>query len=129
MGDGAVGYFAVPFLPSVSEKFNYIMRDIDNVRTFYFSLNKLDKLIKGHKDPLPKALSMNVVYKIDCNDCNASYVGQTGRRLQTRIEEHRKHINRNSSSRSVITDHKVNFGHDFKKWEDVRILDRGFINV
>ncbi|EFN65551.1 hypothetical protein EAG_02161, partial [Camponotus floridanus] len=33
-----------------------------------------------------------------------------------------KHINRNSLSSSVITDHRVNFDHDFK-WEDARILD------
>jgi len=29
------------------------------------------------------------VYKINCNDCSASYVGQTKRQLGTRINEHR----------------------------------------
>lgn len=35
----------------------------------------------------------NVVYKVNCNNCEASYVGQTSRQLDTRISE------------SVITDH------------------------
>ena len=34
----------------------------------------------------------NVVYKIDCKNCNASCVGQTGRKLNTRIKEYHNDI-------------------------------------
>ncbi|XP_077278940.1 uncharacterized protein LOC143906618 [Temnothorax americanus] len=64
----------------------------------------------------------NVVYKINCGDCDASYVGQTGRQLQTRIKEHQAHIRRNTTSRSVITEHRLESGHDFE-WNAVEILD------
>lgn len=62
--------------------------------------------------------------KIECGDCNASYVGQTGRRLvlSLLIKEHNKHINRNTTNKSVITEHRLNLNHDFK-WEDAIILD------
>ena len=30
-----------------------------------------------------------VMYEVPCHNCNASYVGETGRRLQTRINEHK----------------------------------------
>ncbi|KAM0737155.1 hypothetical protein ACS0PU_000248 [Formica fusca] len=64
----------------------------------------------------------NVIYKIDCNDCDASYVGQTRRQLNTRITEHKNHIRRNASNHSVITEHRINFNHNFD-WDGVRILD------
>lgn len=50
-------------------------------------------------------------------------MGQTGRQLNTRIKEHRNHINRNSTSHSVITEHRMELNHDFK-WEEVQILDK-----
>ena len=53
--------------------------------------------------------------------CDASYVGQTGILLGTRVKEHRAHINRRSAQSSVITDHRL-LDHDFD-WENVRILD------
>jgi len=34
----------------------------------------------------------NIVYKIFCNNCNASYVGLTKKQLRTRINEHVKNI-------------------------------------
>ena len=43
----------------------------------YTSLNKLDKFIKAQKDHLPPGSQSNVVYKINCKDCETSYVGQT----------------------------------------------------
>ena len=65
----------------------------------------------------------NVVYKINCQNCDASYVGQTGRQLHTRISEHRNQINHNTRNHSVVTDHRLNLDHDFN-WTGVEILDR-----
>jgi len=56
----------------------------------FFSMNKLSEIIKARKDPLPKL--SNVVYKISCKTCDASYVGQTCGQLKTRISEHKNHI-------------------------------------
>jgi len=77
--------------------------------------------MKAHKDPLqPKK---NVVYQLNCKDCNASYVRQTSRVLKIKINKHCIHINRNMINHSVITDHTVHYNHDFDDWEEVEILD------
>jgi len=62
-----------------------------------------------------------VVYTFCCKNCDASYIGQTSRQLKTRISEHRNHI-WNTTTQSVITEHRLQFNHDFD-WEDVKILD------
>ena len=64
----------------------------------------------------------NVICKISCNNCDASYVGQTGRQLKIRITEHRNHIRHNTSVRSVITEHRLQYDHDFQ-WDNVKILE------
>ncbi|XP_018346175.1 PREDICTED: uncharacterized protein LOC108750859 [Trachymyrmex septentrionalis] len=46
----------------------------------------------------------------------------TGRKLKTRIAEHRNHIKHNTSARSVITEHRRQLDHEFK-WDEVEILD------
>lgn len=76
--------------------------------------------IKVHKDPLPIYNSLNVIYKLNCD---ASYIEQTSRQLHIRINEHRSHIRRNTNTQSVITNHRINFDHDFD-WENVKILDQ-----
>jgi len=114
-------WFAVPFIRSLSEKFKHVIKDLD-ARIAYYSLNKLGSIIKRHKDSLPDSFKMNVVYKLKCSDCNASYVGQTCRSLKTRIAEHRNHINRNTTTQSVITEHRIGLSHDFD-WNNVEILD------
>jgi len=48
-----------------------------------------------------------------CNDCNVSYVGQMGRQLKSRIAEYRNHIRWNTSTRSVIIEHRMQMTHDF----------------
>ncbi|EZA55680.1 hypothetical protein X777_04189 [Ooceraea biroi] len=65
----------------------------------------------------------DVVYKISYCDCEASYVGQTKRQLRTRVNEHRKDINKKSGSPSVISTHRLSSGHDFD-WDDVQILNK-----
>jgi len=40
-----------------------------------------------------------------CKNCNASYVGQTKRKLKTRLNEHVKNIRLDPQKHSVISDH------------------------
>jgi len=65
----------------------------------------------------------NVVYKICYKDCDASYVEQITRKLFSRISEYRNHINWNANNHFIITEHRINFTHDFD-WENVQILDK-----
>jgi len=113
-------WFTVPYLPKFADKCKEVIRGLDTRFSFY--LNKLGGIIKAHKDILPKLSNKDVVYKLCCKNCDASYVGQTSRQLKTRISEHRNHINRNTTTQSVINEHRLQFNHNFD-WEDVKILD------
>jgi predicted GIY-YIG superfamily endonuclease len=33
---------------------------------------------------------MNCIYRLECNDCDAVYAGQTSRQLNTRVKEHKR---------------------------------------
>jgi len=39
------------------------------------------------------------------------------------ISEHKNHINRNTTTHFVITEHRLNFFHEFD-WDNVEILDK-----
>ena len=47
----------------------------------------------------------SVVYKINCHDCDASYVGETERALKTRMSEHRRAIAQHAREH----DHHINW--------------------
>ncbi|XP_018361292.1 PREDICTED: uncharacterized protein LOC108760021 [Trachymyrmex cornetzi] len=113
-------WFSFPYVTKVLDKFRDIIKDF-NVNLAFFS-NKLNCFIKTHKDPVPNLAKRNVMYKINCNDCDASYVGQTKRTVKTRITEHRNDIRKTNSNHSVITEHRLNFNHDFD-WDKVEIVD------
>ena len=59
-----------------------------NTNVGFSTINKLNSIIILGKDKNVKYNNANVVYKINCNNCNASYVAQTSRRLNVRIKEH-----------------------------------------
>jgi len=115
-------YFTIPYVSCIANKFIQFLKNISFCKLSFSCLNKLNKFIKVHKDMLSTTTRSNVVYKIECSNCDASYVGQTKRLLKDRICEHRNHIKRNSSQISVITNHRKNFNHDFD-WNNVRVLD------
>jgi len=117
-----INWFTIPHFPNISERFKNIIKK-HNVKLSFYSLNKLDRIIRAQKDRLPDYSKKNVVYKISCYNCDATYVGQTKRKLKTRITEHRNQINSNSPNKTVITEHRLRHNHDFG-WTNVKILDR-----
>jgi len=64
----------------------------------------------------------NIMYKIFCNDCNASYVGQTKRQLKTRTNEHVKNIRLDESKHSVVIKDMLENEHSFD-WINIKIMD------
>lgn len=113
-------FFVIPFIKGIPRKLYTRIRDNGNKVAFSVN-NKLNFFIKLHKDPLIKFNHSNVVYKIDCNDCDASYVGQTGRRLATRLRKHQVNINKPPDFLPVVSNHRL-LGHDFN-WNNTIILD------
>jgi len=93
-----------PYLKRISEMISSVVPRSDYT-IGYRCLNKLNKLIKTHKDRNQPSANNNVIYKISCRDCDASYVGQTKRQLKTRLREHRNNIKLDQAKRSVITEH------------------------
>ena len=57
-------------------------------------INNNSNLVIKAKDRTPKGEKTNVIYKIECEQCDASYVGQTKREASVRIGEHKAGIDR-----------------------------------
>jgi len=71
-------YCSIPFLNNYSQKLSQILSKY-NIKTAFHCNNKLNKLINTAKDTLLPTQHMNSVYRIDCSEYNASYIGQTKR--------------------------------------------------
>ena len=109
----------IPCIKELAPKFNRIF-DKYSVSPIYKNSNKFNNVSLG-KDKLDKLKTTNVVYKIDCQGCDATFVGQTFCSLKKRIGEHKGDIkyNRESSAlalHTMSTQHEINF-------DNVRILD------
>ena len=57
------------------------------------------------KDPSPIAEKSGVVYSIPCSICNEVYIGQTGRRLETRLKEHKAAVKLARTEISAVAEH------------------------
>ena len=52
----------------------------------------LRRLLVHPKDKVELEEQGELVYQIPCKNCGAEYIGETGRLLKTRLEEHRKDV-------------------------------------
>ena len=64
-------------------------------------MNTLQQLLMKPSDPVSKENVVGPVYKINCGECEATYVGETERSLKSRFNEHRTP----SSTTSEIAKH------------------------
>ena len=62
-----------------------------------------------------------MVYKIPCTACNSSYVGQTGRKLSQRLDEHRCAVRQADFKSSALAEHAWTCDHAVD-WTNVKVL-------
>ena len=68
------------------------------------------------KDKTDKLDKSGVVYKIDCQDCDQNYVGETERNLRKRMTEHKRES-------SPVGAHLHSHHHSFEA-DNISVLDR-----
>jgi len=115
-------FFTIPYIKSVSESF----RPIANKYGFniaYSVPNTLNKYVKRGKDIIDPKSHSAIVYKINCLNCNSSYVGQKKRQFKTRLKEHMADINKKNGVLSVVSNHRIEHCHEMN-WGEAAILDR-----
>ena len=47
-----------------------------------------------------------MVYKIKCSDCQASYIGKTGRNLNTTLTEHKRATRNGDANNHIAVNHQ-----------------------
>ncbi|VDM02714.1 unnamed protein product [Schistocephalus solidus] len=70
------------------------------------------RLVMRPKAPLSRGETANVVYRVQCGSCEANYVGETGKRLQTRMIKHARAVRR-MDQLSFVAEHCAASGHTF----------------
>nr|VZI18300.1 unnamed protein product [Spirometra erinaceieuropaei] len=80
-------------------------------------------LVMRPKAPLPGAETTNVIYRIQCNSCEVNYIGETGKKLHTRVGEQMRAV-RQTDPLSLVAEHCADSRHTFTL-QHAEILGRG----
>ena len=78
-----------PNIKGISENISRILQPF-NIRVPHKLITTLRQLLTNIKDRDKPRNRQGTVYKINCSDCHASYIGETGRNLATRLTEHKR---------------------------------------
>ena len=81
----------IPYVEGVSERVHRVLKKY-GVATAMRPHTTLRRLLVHPKDKVELEEQGELVYQIPCKNCGAEYIGETGRLLKTRLEEHRKDV-------------------------------------
>ena len=79
----------IPYIKGFSEELKSTFGGY-GIPTYFKSTNTLHQLLVHPKDPVEKDKVVGPGYKISCEECEATYVGETERSLKARFGEHRR---------------------------------------
>lgn len=102
---------SLPYIKGTTDVICRILRK-HNIYTAFTTTTKIKKFTNNHKDKIP--FEDQGVYEIPCKDCEKTYIGQTNRRINVRIEEHKNSVKQKQTTSSLAqhileTGHKIDF--------------------
>ena len=81
----------------------------------------LSSIFRKPKDSIDFEEKRGLVYQISCRDCDAIYIGETGRSVKTRKREHVSAVRNFDPKKSALCQHVLEYDHVID-WENVKIL-------
>ena len=95
------------YIKGISENISRILQPF-NIRarsqTYHHTTSVTDLNVKDKDEPGNR---QRAVYKINCSDCHASYIGETGRNLTTRLTEHKRATRKGDVTNYVAKRHRL----------------------
>ena len=89
----------LPYIKGISENISRILKPF-NICVAHKPITTLRQLLINVKDKDEPRNRQGAVYKINCSDCHASYIDETGGNLTTRLTEHKR-----ASRKGDVNDH------------------------
>jgi len=108
----------IPYVKGTTERIKRVLESY-NIKTAIKPLTTLRQLLSKPKDEVPLEKKTGVVYEIPCGNCEAVYIGETGRALKTRQKEHMANVRLGKTDSSAISEHANTNNHDIS-WVDRR---------
>ena len=93
----------LPYIQGPSEQLRKTFNKY-NIKTTFYTPATLRSFLSKPIDPIPKEDRNNVIYQLNCKDCEAVYVGETKRSLNIRTNEHISAV-KSASQRSHTAEH------------------------
>ncbi|BHF57436.1 hypothetical protein SprV_0100037800 [Sparganum proliferum] len=112
-------WLPIPYVKNVSEATARILKPF-GIGVAHKPECTIRQQIMKHKDPLATTETSAVVYSIPCLNWNARYVGETGKRLGTRLHKHQLAINRKDKL-SLVYGHIRELNNDFA-FDNARVI-------
>ena len=115
------GFAALPYVEGTTERIKRVLDDY-NINTCVKPLCTLRQLLSKPKDNISLEKKTGVVYEIPCGDCEAVYIGETGRSLGTRQKEHQASVRLGKTETSALSKHVLSQDHEIS-WAGTRIVE------
>jgi len=122
-------YRSIPYIKNLSQKIALTFKkyDVNDIKLTYKPMNKMqNKIFTNTKDKTEKDKQKNLVYKIDCCNCDNSYIGQTKQFIEKRIKQHKANCNSKMASqnnKTMLSSHATKYKHNFD-FENPKILHK-----
>ena len=110
--------FCLLYVRGLSEQVRRILDKLEMGVVFKPNSWKASMMV-GVKDAVEAGKRSGVVYEIECETCDRTYIGETGRRVEKRVQEHRSQVKNGLTELLAVVEH-VCEGHCVKR--DPKIL-------
>ena len=91
------------------------------VRVCFKSNRTLRSILMCVKPKVSPEDNKGVIYHIPCQDCDKSYIGETGRTLKVRLTEHKRYCRNGETNRSGVSQHTLIDNHRID-WEKSTVI-------
>ena len=93
------------------------------IRSTFHTEKTLHKLLCKPKDPVATGDKNNIVYEIDCSNCQAVYFGESKWSLKSHSDEHKRSIRNCNCDKNEIGKHCWEADHNIN-WDQKKVIDR-----